>query len=135
MVMTTLKDILDSPEWKESSKAFNEAVDKYQKEADEFWNAMSYDDRLKAFCAVSKLIYKGEMEEKGTYRYILYDTFGFGPDAYVPAQCAGYLSIHNAIFDGERVAETIEDFCTNHMDVSNDNLKEQISNFVLKKHL
>jgi len=133
--MTTFKDMLDSPEWQESSRVFNEAVEKYQKEADDFWKSLPDDDKLKAFCAISKLMYKGEIEEKGTYRYILYDTFGFGPDAYVPAQCAGYLSIHNAIFDGERVAETIEDFCTNHMDVSNDNLKEQINSFILKKHL
>lgn len=133
--MTTFKDMLDSPEWQESSRAFKEAVDKYQKEADDFWNALPYDDKLKLFCAVTKLIHKGEIVERGTYRYVLYDTFGFGPDAYVPAQCAGYLSIHNAIFDGEEVANTIEDFCTNHLDVTKDNLKEQISSFISKKHL
>lgn len=133
--MTTFKDAIDSTEWQESSRVFDEAVDAYQKKADDFWNALSYDDRLKVFCAVSKLIFKGEIKEKGTYRYVLYDTFGFGPDAYVPAQCSGYLSIHNAIFDGEEVASTIEDFCTNHMDASKDNLKKQISDFILKKHL
>lgn len=127
--------MLDSPEWEEVSRAFNEAVDKFQKEADDLWKSLPYDDRLKLFCAVSKLIYEGEIRDKGTYRYVLYDTFGFEPDAYVPAQCSGYLSIHNAIYDGERVAEIIEDFCTNHMDVSKDNLKEQIGSFILKKHI
>ena len=125
----------DSPEWQEMSEAFTKAANDYQKECMDFWNSLPQDDRLKLFCAVCELLYEGEIKQRGTYRYVLYDVFGFGPEAYATAQHAGYLSLHNAIFDGETVAETIEDFCTNHMDVSKDNLKEQISNFMMKKHL
>jgi hypothetical protein len=125
---------LDDPEFLEISRKFNEAVDAYQKEADDFWNSLPYDDRLKLFCAVSKLIVKGEIEEKRSYRGILYDTFGFGPDAYVPAQCAGYMAIHNAIYDSEYIGEIIKDFVENHLDVTKDNLKEQIDKFIYKKH-
>lgn len=125
--------MLDDPKFQEASRVFQQAVEQYQKEADELWDNLPYDDQLKLFCAVSKLIFKGEIEEKGTYRHVLYQTFGFGPDAYVPAQCSGYLSIHNAIYDGERIGEIIEDFCTNHMDVSKNDLKEQINAFILKK--
>lgn len=119
----------------EISNAFNEAMDSFQKEADELWNSLPYDDRLKIFCAVSKRIYEGEIRDKRSYRGVLYSTFGFEPDAYGVAQCAGYMSIHNSIYDGENLFKTIEDFCTNHMDVSKDDLKTQIDEYISKKYL
>lgn len=79
------------------SKAFNEAMDSIEKESEEFWNSLSKDDQLKVFCAVSRRIHKGEIVDNGSYRYVLYQIFGFGPEAYAPAQCSGYLDIHNAI--------------------------------------
>ena len=124
--------ILDDPEFLEMSRKFNEAVDAYQKEADDLWKSLPYDDRLKLFCAVSKLICKGEIDDKRTYRGVLYDTFEFGPDAYVPAQCAGYISIHNAIYDGQRIGETLKDFVENHLDITKDDLQEQINNYIYK---
>jgi len=126
---------LDSPEWQEASNTFRLAAEQYQKECDDLWNSLPYDDRLKLFCAISKLIYKGEIKEKGTYRHVLYDTFDFGPDAYAAAQCAGYLSIHNAIFDGENVKDTIKDFVVNFMNITDDDLDKQLDDFILKKHL
>lgn len=88
-----LSDILN-----EISKTFNESMKEIEKESEEYWNSLSKEDQLKVFCAVSRRIYKGEIEDKGTYRYVLYQTFGFGPEAYAPAQMSGYLDIHNAIF-------------------------------------
>lgn len=125
----------NSPEWKELSEQYCKAADDYQASAMELWNSLPYDDRLKLFCAVCGLIYEGDIKRKGTYRYVLYDVCGFGPDAYATAQHAGYLSIHNAIFDSEHIDEAIKDFVTNHLDVTKDNLDEQISKFVLKQHL
>jgi len=92
---------LDSEEWQQASNTFRLAAEKYQKDCDDLWNSLPYDDRLKLFCAISKLIYEGEIKERGTYRHVLYSTFGFGPDSYAAAQFAGFLAIHNAIFDGE----------------------------------
>ena len=84
----------------ELSKTFNEAMAEVEKESEAYWNSLSKQDQLKAFCAISRRIYKGEIEDRGTYRYVLYDVFGFSPDAYAAAQLAGYLTIHNAIYDG-----------------------------------
>lgn len=81
----------------EISKIFTETMAEVEKESEDFWNSLSKEDQLKAFCAISRRIYKGEIEDKGTYRYVLYDVFGFGPEAYAPAQLARYLEIHNAI--------------------------------------
>ena len=74
---------------------------------DKFWNSLSKDDQLKAFCSVMRRLYKAELEEQGSYRYTLYDVFGFGPESYVQAQVSGFLAIHNAIWDGERLHSLI----------------------------
>ena len=73
-----------------------------------FWNSLSKDDQLKAFCSVMRLLYKAEIEEHGSYRYTLYDVFGFGPESYAQAQLSGFLAIHNAIWDGERLGDLID---------------------------
>ena len=73
-----------------------------------FWNSLSKDDQLKAFCSVMRLLHKAELEEHGSYRYTLYDVFGFGPESYAQAQVSGFLAIHNAIWDGERLGQLID---------------------------
>ena len=78
-----------------------------EEDHDKFWNGLSKDDQLKAFCSVMRRLYKAEIEERGSYRYTLYDVFGFGPESYVQAQVSGFLAIHNAIWDGERLGELI----------------------------
>jgi hypothetical protein len=126
--------LFDSPEWQKISEEFTQALDGYQKESIELWNSLPYDDRLKLFCAITSLIYKGEIKEKGTYRYVLYNVFGFDLDSYVPAQHSGYMAIHNAIYDGERLRDMIKDFVSNHMDITKDNLDEQLDKFVKKSN-
>ena len=124
---------LDDPKYIEASKVFNESMDAYQKEADELFNALPQDDRLKVFCAVVKLIAKGELDEKGSYRHVLYDTFKFGHDSYAVAQCAGYLDLHNSIYNYDDLQRIIEKFVTDHMDITKDDLKSQITDYLLKK--
>lgn len=77
--------------------AFQEATDAMEKDSEDFWNSLTKEQQLDAFCAVARRIYQGELIEHGTYRYVLYQVFGFGPEAYIQAQMAGYLGIHNAI--------------------------------------
>jgi len=68
--------------------------------ADKFWDSLSPEDKLLAFHSVCKRIFKGDVEERGTYRYVLYDVFGFGPDAYMIGMDCGYMAIHNILFRG-----------------------------------
>lgn len=95
----------------EISKIFNEAMQALEDEQEQFWNGLSKEDQLKAFCAVSRRIFKGEIEAKGSYRYVLYEVFGFGPEAYAQAQDAGYLGIHNAIVDEGYDSRLLTAFC------------------------
>lgn len=84
----------------ELSKVFNESMDQIQNDQEAYWDSLTPEQQLDAFCCIVRRIHRGEVELQGSYRYVLYDVFGWGPEAYVPAQCAGYLDIHNLIFDG-----------------------------------
>ena len=77
-----------------------EAEAEYEASCNKFWNDLSYDDQLKAFYSVCKRIYEGDIKQRGSYRYVLYDVFNFEPDAYGIGMNCGYMAIHNAIFDG-----------------------------------
>lgn len=70
---------------------------KYEQEADAWWEALTYDDKLRAFYSVVKRIYEGDVKDQGSYRYVLYDVFGFEADAYALGMDCGYMSLHNAI--------------------------------------
>jgi hypothetical protein len=82
---------------KSLSDRMQEIADENGKDADVFWDGLSYEDKLKAFYSVCKRIHKGDVVERGSYRHVLYDTFGFGFDAYAMGMDCGYMNIHNFI--------------------------------------
>jgi DNA repair exonuclease SbcCD ATPase subunit len=92
-------DLLDKLE--EASKTFNEVMKSIEDKSEQYYNSLTKEQQLDAFCAISRRIYRGEIEQRGSYRYVLYDVFGFGTEAYAQAQCAGYLAIHNSIYSGQ----------------------------------
>lgn len=79
-----------------------------EEDHDKFWNGLSKDDQLKAFCSVMRRLYKAEIEQNSSYRHTLYDVFGFGHESYVQAQISGFLAIHNAIWDGGRLGDLLD---------------------------
>lgn len=125
---------LDSEEFKKISDAFNETMDAYQKEADELWESLPHDDRLKLFCAVVRILSKAELEDNRSYRGVLYSAFGFDEGSYAVAQCAGFLALHNSIFTVEELQKLVSGFVKEGMDITKDNLDEQVSDYIIKKH-
>lgn len=95
----------------EISNQYIAAMKAIEEDQEKFWNGLSKDDQLKAFCAVSRRIFDGELKKKGSYRYVLYQVFGFGPESYAQAQEAGYLALHNAIVDEYYDRRMIQAFC------------------------
>ena len=79
----------------EAGVAYQAALDAIKDEQEAYWDSLSDQQQLDAFCAVVRRIYHGEMVERRSYRGVLYEVFGFGPEAYVQAQEAGYLDLHN----------------------------------------
>ena len=72
-----------------------------EEKSEQYWNSLTKEQQLDVFCAISRRIYRGEIDEQGSYRYVLYQVFGFDESSYLQAQCAGYLAIHNSIYSGQ----------------------------------
>ena len=112
----------------EISKSFNERMKEVENESEEYYNSLTKEQQLKVFCAISRRIYKGEIEDQRSYRGVLYDVFQFGPEAYAPAQMAGYLTIHNSIVSGDYDSHLIKTFCRiNDIEVS----EQKIDDFLI----
>jgi hypothetical protein len=85
------------------SQQFEKARLEREVQNDVWWNSLTEEERENAFYAVCKRIHKGDLQDNGSYRYVLYDTFGFDHGMYVDGMNCGYMAIHNAIFDGEEI--------------------------------
>jgi hypothetical protein len=94
----------------ELSATFNKVMAEVEKDSEAYWNSLSKEDQLKVFCAVSRRIYQAEIVDQGSYRHALYGVFEFGPEAYAPAQMAGYLDIHNSIHGPDHDVRLLEAF-------------------------
>lgn len=112
------------------SEEFQKFQEEREADEEEYWNSLSKEDQLKCFCAVARRIYKGEIEEKGTYRYVLYNVFGFGPESYVSAQLSGYLSIHNAIFTGNDLQPILINFAQKMFSASEKDAIKKADKFI-----
>ena len=102
MTDKTLIETLD-----ELCPAFQEKMEQEEKLSEDFWQSLSKEQQLQAFCAVMRRLYKGEIEENRTYRGMLYDVFGFGPESYATAQMSGFLTIHNCIWTSEEIEKEV----------------------------
>ena len=94
-----MKDYLASPEFAEFARQQQEADARYAADCEKYWDSLSYDDKLMAFSSVVKRIVKGDLKDRGTYRYVLYDVFGFDMDSYGIGMQCGYMALHNSVVD------------------------------------
>jgi hypothetical protein len=95
------KDLLEGLQ--ELREAQEKCREDYEIMNDAWWNGLSEEEREWAFYAVCKRIYKAEIQDKGTYRYALYDVFGFDGGMYGRGMDCGYMALHNAIYDGNEI--------------------------------
>lgn len=96
----SLKSLLDSPEWEAMSREWNAATETWKVEMEIWWKDLTPELQQWAFYNVCRLIYEGDVKQKRSYRGVLYDTFGWGPEAYALGMEARYMEIHNLIGDG-----------------------------------
>jgi hypothetical protein len=74
---------------------------RFESKVDSWWDKLTEQEREWAFYSVCKRLYDGDIKQRGTYRYVLYDVFGFSPSMYTKGMDCGYMAMHNSIFDGE----------------------------------
>jgi hypothetical protein len=87
------------------SKTFEEERAEYESAANIWWNSLSQEDRERAFYIVVAKIVDAELRQKGSYRYVLYDVFGFDPSMYAKGMDCGFMALHNALVEAEDLAK------------------------------
>lgn len=105
-----MSDLNEMAEEHKREKALNELSEElglnrqqYEADNDAWWDGLTEEERENAFYAVVKRIHKAELQDHGTYRWALYDVFGFNGGMYLKGMNCGFMDIHNAIFDGEEL--------------------------------
>jgi len=86
------------------SQVMEESRKQYEEENDAWWNGLTEKEREDAFYAVCKRIHKAELKDQGTYRYALYDVFGFDMNMYTRGMECGFIDLHNSIIDEDQKA-------------------------------
>ena len=82
---------------KDFSEAEAEAVSEYETKNNEWWNALTEEEREDAFYAVCKRIYEARVKEDRSYRGTLYGKFGFDPGMYRMGMECGFFTMHNML--------------------------------------
>jgi hypothetical protein len=93
----SLAEVMESLQ--ELSAVFNAAMKEIEVKQEAYWDSLTKEQQLMAFCAVVRRIHRGEIVEDRSFRGMMYDVFGFGLESYGQAQDAGYLDIHNLEYE------------------------------------
>ena len=101
-------DYLNSEEYKEFLKIEEEALEQYEKMAKEYFDSLETDNQLLLFFHITNVIFKNYFTDKGSYRGLLYDKFGFGPESYSLGMDSGMFTLHNAISTPDELEERFE---------------------------
>jgi hypothetical protein len=72
----------NSDEHKEFLKLEEEAREQYTQKAKEYFQSLEMDNRLLIFFYITNVIFENYFKDNSSYRGLLYDKFGFGPEAY-----------------------------------------------------
>ena len=105
----SVKDWLNSPEIEALRDAWKHERMRLEAEDHEWWLALDNDTRIRAFRQVMKLLYIGEVQQRSTYRHMVYTVFGLGPEGYADG-LNHFMAIHNLLFkawEAEQEAERL----------------------------
>lgn len=124
--MSKLDDYVETSQ--DYAKALQEADAVFIKQREDFWNSFTQDQQIELFCHVTSKLKKAEIDDRRSYRGVLYTEFGFGPEAYGAAQLSGFLDLHNCIYpDGLETIETIKKGLKLYgIEATEDEIKEKI---------
>jgi len=101
----SFSDYLKSDEYKEFLKAEEESIEHYKKMAKEYFDSLETDKQLLLFFYITNVIFENYFKDNGSYRGLLYDKFGFGPEAYSLGCDSGMFTLHNAISTPDELEE------------------------------
>lgn len=62
-----------------------------------WWDSFSMEERARAFRQIMRLMFKAEVEDRGTYRHAIYNVFNVD---YMDGMSCNYMTLHNLIYQG-----------------------------------
>jgi len=83
--------------WQEFAGTMADRRATYDIANDKWWEGLTEVEREDAFYAVIKRMHTAEIKDQGSYRYALYNVFGFAPSMYEQGMHCGYFDLHNAL--------------------------------------
>ena len=109
-------DYMNSVEHKEYLDTMEEAQEQYTKKAKDYFNSLETDNQLLLFFHITNTIFVNYFKDNSSYRGLLYDKFGFGPEAYSLGMDSGMFALHNAISTPEESEERFKSLIK-HLDL------------------
>ena len=82
-----------------------QAREQYEQKAKEYFDSLEIDNQLLLFFYITNVIFENYFKDNGSYRGLLYDKFGFGPEAYSLGCDSGMFTLHNAISTPDELQE------------------------------
>jgi hypothetical protein len=98
----------NSDEHKELLKIQEEALEQYEQKAKEYYDSLGMDNQLLLFFHITNTIFENYFKYNSSYRGLLYDKFGFGPEAYSLGMDSGMFALHNAISTPDELEERFD---------------------------
>ena len=98
----------NSDEHKELLQIEEQVREQYKQKAKEYYDSLETDNQLLLFFYITNVIFENYFKDNGSYRGLLYDKFGFGPEAYSLGVDSGMFALHNAIFTPDELEENFE---------------------------
>jgi len=95
----------NSDEFKEILKAEEQALEQYKQKSKEYFDSLALDNQLLLFFHITNVIFENYFKDNGSYRGLLYDKFGFGPEAYSLGCDSGMFTLHNSISTPDELEE------------------------------
>jgi hypothetical protein len=101
----SFSDYLKSDEYKEYLEIQFNVLKDYKQKSKEYFESLETDNQLLLFFYITNVIFENYFNDNGSYRGLLYDKFGFGPEAYSLGCDSGMFTLHNAISTPDQLEE------------------------------
>lgn len=92
-----VKKWLNSPKMENLRHAWQQSEMITKAEDQAWWDSLSMEERARAFRQTMRLMFKAEVEDRGTYRHAIYSVFNVD---YMDGMSCNYMALHNLIYQG-----------------------------------
>jgi len=104
----SFSEYLESEEYKEFLETEEKAKVQYTQKSKEYFESLDVDNQLMLFFHITNVIFENYFNDRGSYRALLYDKFGFGLEAYSLGCDSGMFTLHNAISTPNELEERFQ---------------------------